>query len=143
MSVRSWFVLILGTLIMPAAQTAVQSVAKLSDASYLPTDAQHGKTLAYESASMSMPTISAGLGAAAPSGYERLPNWKSQDCEGGNCLDIRVAAIDQRIGPNSDSEGMSVLDAALMALFAAGLVAYQLARKQRVLRQSSLSAASL
>ena len=38
----------------------------------------------------------------------------------------------------ADSSGMTLLDVALMMLFGVGLVAYQLERKQRLLRQSSL-----
>jgi hypothetical protein len=38
---------------------------------------------------------------------------------------------------------MTALDGVLMLLFAAGLVTYQLVRKQRVLQQSSLFAATL
>jgi len=46
-------------------------------------------------------------------------------------------------GTAARSGAMTALDLALMVLFAAGLLAYQLDRKQRVLRQSSLFAASL
>jgi hypothetical protein len=38
----------------------------------------------------------------------------------------------------ADSSGVTLLDVALMMLFGVGLVAYQLERKQRMLRQSSL-----
>jgi hypothetical protein len=126
-------------MILPVSQATVESVPKPNDATHLETPA----AIAPE------PQASvAGTSAAAASVYERLPIWNSQNCQGSSCLDLRVldlrvAAIDRQFSVSSSSGAMSLLDAALMALFAGGLIAYQLARKQRILRQSSLFAPSL
>jgi hypothetical protein len=137
MSVRSWLVMVVGTLILPVSQATVESVAKSDDATHLERPA----------AIVSEPSASVPSAEAA-SVYERLPIWNSQNCQGSSCLDLhvldlRVAAIDQQFSVNPSSGAMSLLDAVLMVLFAGGLIAYQLARKQRILRQSSLFAASL
>jgi hypothetical protein len=138
MSARSWLVIFAGTLIMPVSQATVDSVAKPSDATYLSADAQPA----------GQSETPAAIEPASGAAYEQLPIWNSQNCQGSSCLDLRVldlriAAIDRQFGVNSSSGAMSLLDAVLMVLFAGGLIAYQLARKQRILRQSSLFAASL
>ena len=153
MSTRSLFVIFLGTLIMPMAQATVRSAATVSDTAAVFTEAQRGETLAGDLLSASTSANGHGVSPVSSSGFEKIPSWNSDRCASGHCIELRTATFGQ-LGENvsaasavrgarSDSDAMTALDLALMLLFAAGLVAYQLARKQRVLWQSSVFAASL
>jgi hypothetical protein len=153
MSTRSLFVIFLGMLMMPMAHATVRSAATISDTATVFTEAQRGETLAGDLLSASTSANGHGVSPVSSSGFEKIPSWNSDRCASGHCIELRTATFGQLgesvsaasavRGARSDSDAMTALDLALMLLFAAGLVAYQLARKQRVLRQSSVFAASL
>jgi hypothetical protein len=136
MNARSWYVLLLGTLVIPAAATVMASHSKSGDAAVLV-----GNTQVYE------PVVVDGGGATSPHG-ERDSLLASERCGAGNCARLRPAVLaridDGRpgraalYGDGSDSGSMTLLDFGLMLLITVGLLAYQLHRKQRVLRQASL-----
>jgi hypothetical protein len=77
------------------------------------------------------------LYAAATGRAERLP-WGADSDYG-----MTISGAPGYGSASDDASEMTRQDFALMMLFAGALVAYQLDRKQRVLRQSSLSELSL
>lgn len=92
------------------------------------------------------------FGAAAP---EASPSSTTRGCgDISPCIAMRetagvalprimslAAQTTETSADDSQSEAMTVLDLVLMVLFAVGLVGYQLDRKQRELRNSTLFAA--
>jgi hypothetical protein len=153
MSVRSWIAIVLGTLMMPAADAAVESVATFSDSAYVFADTQGYEAAPSDVASSSVPVNGYGARAVSPLGFWKIAFLDSGKCRPGNCYQLRVTAFAQMggrqpeasavHGSGSDSGAMTTLDCALMVVFAAGLLAYQLDRKQRLLQQSSLFSVSL
>jgi hypothetical protein len=95
-----------------------------------------------------LPWITGGFGimAGATPGYDGAPGHGGASEYGGASDYGSASEYGSAPGFGGASEaagGMSRQDFALMMLFAGALVAYQLDRKQRVLRQSSLSELSL
>lgn len=162
MSVRAWFALLLGALLIPpAAQTTPHSVARLSPATTVLVDAQRVENVIYDFRSLLVSANNYGLSADSASAFEKIPLWSADRCGSSDCVQARAVTAGPVVvagtgteagvgadhasvaGDRSDAQAMSALDLVLMLLFAAGLVAYQLGRKQRVLEQSSLFVASL
>ena len=147
MNARSWYVLLLGTLVIPAAATVMASHSKSGDAALLVGNTQVYEPVVSERSTSSLPVDVDGGGATSPHG-ERDSLLASERCGAGNCARLRPAVLgridDGRpgraalYGDGSDSGSMTLLDFGLMLLIAVGLLAYQLHRKQRVLRQASL-----
>jgi hypothetical protein len=147
MNARSWCGLLLGTLMVPAAATVVASLSKSGDAAYLVGDTQVYQPVVSDRSTPSIPVDVDGGGATSPHG-ERDSLLASERCEVDNCARLRLAVLSRieagrpgraaLYGDGSDSGSMTLLDFGLMLLIAVALLAYQLDRKQRVLRQASL-----
>jgi hypothetical protein len=160
MSVRAWFALLLGALLIPpAAQTTPHSIARLDQATTVLVDAQRAESVLYDFRSLLVSTNYYGLSADTASAFEKIPLWSADRCGSSDCVQARAVILGRGVdagagtgagadhtsvaGDRSDSEAMTAPDLVLMLLFAAALVAYQLGRKQRALQQSSLFVASL
>lgn len=137
--------ILLAALAAPTAHANMVGAARFSDAAAVFATAEHHRALVYDR------TVS----PASTSAFENISGWNPAACESNECLrsaaafgrmaDIRLSALangaTSAAAPDhgaSDPGAMSAMDVGLMMLFAAGLLAYQLDRKHRVLRQSSL-----
>jgi hypothetical protein len=88
-----------------------------------------------------------GLSSAFPDGSGKVANADAEICRSGTCvrlLSAEFAAFGEHATQRATqratnaSAGMTLLDLGLMLVFGVALVAYQLERKQRLLRQSAL-----
>jgi hypothetical protein len=158
MNARLWLLpVLLGTLPIASADAALPGKPTGSPfvvASTLAASTIAGSTVAGSTVVSGSAMVAA---AAAPPGVNDV-GYLVGDTRNGTSLLVdghadsvafRVASADphrmmqtQFAGASAraaaDSSGMTLLDVALMMLFGVGLVAYQLERKQRLLRQSSL-----
>ena len=163
MNARLWLLpVLLGTLPIASAAAALPGkptgspfvVASTLAASTIAGSTVAGSTIAGSTVVSGSAMVAA---AAAPPGVNDV-GYLVGDTRNGTSLLVdghadsvafRVASADphrmmqtQFAGASAraaaDSSGMTLLDVALMMLFGVGLVAYQLERKQRLLRQSSL-----
>ena len=158
MNARLWLLpVLLGTLPIASAAAALPGKPTGSPfvvASTLAASTIAGSTIAGSTVVSGSAMVAA---AAAPPGVNDV-GYLVGDTRNGTSLLVdghadsvafRVASADphrmmqtQFAGASAraaaDSSGMTLLDVALMMLFGVGLVAYQLERKQRLLRQSSL-----
>jgi hypothetical protein len=149
MNARSWLVPVLlaalpiaaadAALVNPPGSFPVQVSATapgFNDVEYLTADTRSGVMLMSE---FSAPTPSMdGHGVSVASVDTQLCR-SGYHC--GGLPPMQFAAVGAR--SPSKASGMTMLDLGLMMLFGVGLVVYQLERKQRLLRQSSLIAGSL
>jgi len=98
-----------------------------------------------------------GLSADTSPVIEKVAVWTAGQCSAGECAAPSVMLLDRGVDSGaarlsdfepgglragSSDDTMTVADIVLMCLFAAGLIGYQLARKQRELRSSALFAAT-
>ena len=158
MNARLWLLpVLLGTLPIASADAALPGKPTGSPfvvASTLAASTIAGSTIAGSTVVSGSAMVAA---AAAPPGVNDV-GYLVGDTRNGTSLLVdghadsvafRVASADphrmmqtQFAGASAraaaDSSGMTLLDVALMMLFGVSLVAYQLERKQRLLRQSSL-----
>jgi len=149
MNARSWLVPVLlatlpiaaadAALVGPAGSFPVQVSATAPgfyDVEYLTADTRSGVMLMSD---FSSPTPSMDGHGVSVASVDTQPCRSGYYC--GGLLPMQFAAVSAR--SQSKASGMTMLDLGLMMLFGVGLVAYQLERKQRLLRQSSLIAGSL
>jgi hypothetical protein len=154
MSAPRWLAILIAAVIAPTAHATVGGVAGFNDAVYLFAPAERSQRLVYNYLTPTLPENGNGrLGTVSPYEFENIPGWNLRACKSSNCIRRTVAFGQLFAEPlllggsaggaavtsasRSDSGAMTALDLALMLLFAAGLLAYQLARKHRVLRQAS------
>jgi len=141
MSARWCLAVSIGILFVPMSHATVSGAAISSDAAGQSVDMFLNEAFAQDFfGATGAPTYA--LREVSSTGYGKIPSWDWRHCELGRCVSFRDATFDQQGGGRS-SDSMTALDGVLMLLFAAGLVTYQLVRKQRVLQQSSLFAATL
>lgn len=123
-----------GTSTIVAGTTSVP--AAINGVSYLVADTRSGAPLLSDFSSSTSAVDGHGASVAFRKTSERLASadrhWP---------LQAPFASVSVRGTPAAPR--MTLLDLALMMLFGVGLVAYQLERKQRLLRQSSLVPSSL
>jgi len=156
MRARSWLALFFVAVLVPAAHGTSMTATMFSEP---PGDARFNSIPVSDVADPPILVRTHRLSTISATEFEKLPVWNFGTCEPGSCYySLRAAALSERSGDSGSartaassgaytdrpaSEAMSLLDAALMMLFAGALVAYQLDRKQRELRHSSLWAVRL
>ncbi len=155
MKLRSWLLpVLLATLPIAAANAALvgptesftaqhsMSAPGFNDVSYLAADTRSRVNLLSDF-STSLPSM--GEHGSMGEHDISVASADAQLCPSGNycggLLAAQFAAVGVRAQPKAS--GMTLLDLGLMLLFGVALVAYQLDRKQRLLRQTSLLPASL
>jgi len=156
MNARSWLIpMLLATLPIASAYAALPGAATsatspgFNDVAYLVPDTRSGVALLSDFSTSILSTDGHGMDAYGMNVHGMdahgisVANADSEICRSGNCvrvLQAQFAPFGDRGKPESSgmTDGMTQLDLALMMLFGVALVAYQLDRKQRLLRQSAL-----
>jgi hypothetical protein len=116
------------------ARAAIQSPARFIDTAFIVTGPQTGMaSIASDPLALRSDTVVVAASFGQNSERSAFDSAYGSDEYGNRAGE----------GASIGSGGMTRQDFALMMLFAGALVAYQLDRKQRVLRQSSLSELSL
>jgi hypothetical protein len=155
MNARFCLALLLGLILTPAIQAQALITSGVSDAAYFHVEAGQNKaSLVDEYLSASL-TKHSDLDAVAPMAAARTVGSDLGSCRLDNCANVRTAlhaasgvkleavladGADQgsEFHPaNSENDWIAVFDTALMLLFALGLLAYPLVRRQRALLHSS------
>lgn len=146
-----WAGALLTGMFLPAAHASGEAAGDLRSEAAVLASSQALRVVVYDFRSV----LLAGTPEAVPFAAERLA-----DPTDFNAVQVRlpmqpatlrapVADASARTGGGAAglsparAGGMTLLDRALMVLFAVGLIAYQLGRKQRVLRHTTLATGSL
>jgi hypothetical protein len=150
----SLITLVLGPIISPALHAQAVIATGVDQAPYLVFDATQAKASAgNERLTASLPKGSDRLtGVSQPNAEASGPD--PRDCPSGNCASLRTASYgapgvrlpavpadpadprSQLVDPKSDENSIALMDLGLMLLFAFGMLAYPLVRRQRALRRS-------
>lgn len=150
-----WIIALVCVVNILATRALIASVQKAGDAAVV-WNTPSNEVLRTDSNSTAAPNVEGGIASssASTSALEaRSVTLSACGDERLECVALRAAASETSSGrapasvasndARERSSTMSTLDLGLMLLFAAGLIAYQLDRKQRELRQSSLFSASV
>lgn len=145
---RFWIAIRVGALLMPAAHTGTAVASELHAEATVLAGAQTMRAVAYDFRSV----LLAGTHQTVPFSAERFA--ESNVVQVG--LPMPPASLSAPVSDGAGAAGrtdsgaaltraggMTLLDRALMIVFGAGLIAYQLGRKQRVLRHTMLATGSL
>jgi hypothetical protein len=161
MNARYFLTLLLGLILIPAVQAQAIIASGVSDAAYFLREAGQNNASPIDQYLSSSLTKRRALDAVAPMAAADTVAWNLQNCRLDNCANVRTAVreasgfkleavladgADQRSEShpaNSENNSISVFDTALMLLFALGLLAYPLVRRQRALLHSSALASYL
>jgi hypothetical protein len=137
MSARFWLVILLCSANVPLALAKVESVAEATNVAPVLTAAQSAVVHLDEQLGLSAPSASDG----AP---ERIGTLNDPSAV-PNTIAMTVVSAGGPATYRHESEvnGLTFFDVVLMLLFGPALVAYQLRRKQKALRDSCLFAAEL
>jgi len=143
MNARSCLVVLLGLIMTPAVQARAATTTDVGDVAYFLVEAGQSRVSLDENLGASL-TRASDLDAVAPTAGVGTVGW--HDVSGPRLGVIPIRSAGQRPeldGPKSDENSIAVLDIGLMLLFAFGLLAYPLVRKQRALRHSLVFASPL
>src|ERR1700722_3618545 len=137
MSARFWLVIFLCSANVPLALAKVERGAEAPNVAQLLTTAQSAQVQLDEQLGLSAP--SAGDGATERIGTLNDPSAVPNTI----AMTVVSAGAAATHGHESEVNGLAFFDVLLMLLFGPALVAYQLRRKQKALRDSCLFAAEL
>jgi hypothetical protein len=143
MNARSCLAVLLGLIMTPAVQAQAVTATGVGDVAYFLVEAGQSRASLDENLSASL-TRASDLDVVAPTAGVGTVGW--HDVAGVRLGMIPTGSAGQRPefdGPKSDENSIAVLDIGLMLLFAFGLLAYPLVRKQRALRHSLVFASPL
>jgi hypothetical protein len=153
MTARTWIVIVLGMLMASTANAAIEGVVKLSDSVFANTPFGDSQGPELVPSDMS-DTRSSWMPPHIMPAFQLALSCKRSRCHQYQLRATAFTPIEARRQAGSDevaasnavtsrSRAMRLLDLALMLVISIGLLAYQLDRKQRVLRQSSLFSVSV
>ena len=161
MNARYCLAALLGLMLTPAVQAQALLESGVSDAAYFLVEAGQNRASLVDEYLNSVLTKGSDLDAVAPTAAARTVGSDLGNCRLDNCANVRTAVreasdfkleaafadgADQRSEShpaNSENNSITVFDTALMLLFAVGLLAYPLIRRQRALLHSSALASYL
>jgi hypothetical protein len=136
MNARSCLAVLLGLIMTPAVHARAVTTAGVGDVAYFVAEAGQSRASLDQTLSASL-TKASDLDAVGPTAAVGSVGW--HDASGARLGVIPTGSAGQRPqfeGPKSDDNSIAVSDIGLMLLFAFGLLAYPLVRKQRALRHS-------
>jgi hypothetical protein len=155
MNARYCLAALLGLISTPAVQAQAVIASGVSDTAYFLMEAGQNNASPIDE------YLSSSLTKGTPMPVADTVAWNPWNCRLDNCASARTAlraasgvklaaviadGADQRSEShpaNSDNDSIAVFDTALMLLFAVGLLAYPLIRRQRALLHSSALASYL
>ena len=161
MNARSCLAVALGLILIPAVQAQSVVTTAVIDAAYFTVPAGQSEATFIDEYLSSSVTQDSGLSAISPMAAAETEAWNLRNCPLSNCASMRAtshdvsgvrlaAAINDGADPRSefrsaksDEDSGAVLDIGLMLIFALGLLAYPLIRRQRALLHSLVLASYL
>jgi hypothetical protein len=137
MSARVWLAIFLCSANVPLALAKVESVAKATNVAQVLTNAQTAVVHLDEQLGLSAPAASDGA-------TDRIGTLNDPSVVPNTILTSEVSAgAPAAYTDEAEVNALTSFDAVLMFMFGPALVAYQLRRKQKALRDSCLFAAEL
>jgi hypothetical protein len=150
----SLIALLLGPIISPAVHAQAVIATEVDQAPYLVFEAGQSKATSGNERLMASPPKGSDRVAGAPQPSAEAAGPDPRDCSSGNCASLRSASYggpgvrvpavpadaadpqSQFADPKAAENSIALMDLGLMLLFAFGLLAYPLVRRQRALRRS-------
>jgi hypothetical protein len=142
---RIGIAILFGTLMVPGAHSSAERANEIPAQVSAIASAQTLRAVVYDFRSV----LLRGTSEAIPLAAERLADLSDVRVGLAVPADSRLPPAGEAAGPVAEETGavradrVTVLDHALMILFTAGLVAYQLSRKQRLLQYTTLAEGSI